>query len=699
MKKLKVKDLAETYKVSTDEVIAELTRQGITVKAASSQIPEDMVELVEAYFDDLYHGEEAPVVKNDDRHRNKTKSRGKEEIERAGKPGKQGKSKENRPAESAAVGGSVVDGVARLSAPFIVKNVAEAIGKRPNEVISELMKLGELLSINQPISENTLRKLLKNFALELEIVKDAPAKAALESDNDYEMPVPADDPESWPERPPVVTFMGHVDHGKTSLQDRVRNTNVVAGESGRITQHIGASTVVFNGKPITFIDTPGHAAFTSMRARGANVTDIVVLVVAADDGFMPQTVEAMNHALAAKVPLIVAVNKIDLPDANPDQVYLHMQQNNLTCEEWGGTVGVVKVSAKTGAGIDDLLERILLEAEMLDLKAQPKRPAVGTVIEAQVENGLGPTASILVQNGTLSVGDIVLAGEEFGRVKTLINDRGERIKSAGPSTPVKLVGLSGVPEAADKLVVCLNEKVARQEAESRRAASRALHLANQTISSAEDLFSKLNEQEHKSLRLIIKSDVRGSGEAIEESLKQLPSEKIGVEVVMNGVGAITENDITLAAASDAIVVGFHVRVNPGVNDLAEKSKVEIRLYSIIYELLEDITDALTGRLEPEKREKELGKAKILQIFELNKGPKVCGCLVEDGLVKVGSKARVFRNKQLIYNGEVASLRRFQDDVKEVRAGLECGIRLDNFVDFIEGDVIDLYEIELKKATL
>ena len=699
MKKLKVKDLAETYKVSTDEVIAELTRQGITVKAASSQIPEDMVELVEAYFEDLYQGEEAPVVKNDDRPRNKSKNRGKEEFERSSKPGKFGKSKENRSSDAPAAGGSVVDGVARLSAPFIVKNVAEAIGKRPNEVISELMKLGELLSINQPISENTLRRLLKNFALELEIVKDSPVKAAAESDNDYEMPVPADDPESWPERPPVVTFMGHVDHGKTSLQDRVRNTNVVEGESGRITPPLGASTVVFNGKPITFIDTPGHAAFTSMRARGANVTDIVVLVVAADDGFMPQTVEAMNHALAAKVPLIVAINKIDLPDANPDRIYLHMQQNNLTCEEWGGTVGVVKVSAKTGAGIDDLLERILLEAEMLDLKAQPKRPAVGTVIEAQVENGLGPTASILVQSGTLSVGDIVLAGEEFGRVKTLINDRGERVKSAGPSTPVKLVGLSGVPEAADKLVVCVNEKAARQEAEKRRAASRALHLANQTISSAEDLFSKLNEQEHKSLRLIIKSDVRGSGEAIEESLKQLPSEKIGVEVVMNGVGAITENDITLAAASDAIVVGFHVRVNPGVNDLAEKSKVEIRLYSIIYELLEDITDALTGRLEPEKREKELGKAKILQIFELNKGPKVCGCLVEDGVVKVGSKARVFRNNQLIYNGEVASLRRFQDDVKEVRAGLECGIRLDNFVDFLEGDLIDLYEIELKKATL
>ncbi|MBO5923619.1 MAG: translation initiation factor IF-2 N-terminal domain-containing protein, partial [Lentisphaeria bacterium] len=404
MKKLKVKDLAETYKVSVEEVIAELTRQGITVKAASSQIPEDMVELVEAFFDDLYVGDDAPAVK-DDRPRNKQKSRGKEEFERSGKNNKPGKNKDNSHADSApAAGGAVVDGVARLSAPFIVKNVAEAIGKKPNEVIGELMKLGELLSINQPISENTLRKLLKNFSLELEIVQ-VEKKAVVEAENDYEMPAPAD-PAELPERPPVVTFMGHVDHGKTSLQDRVRNTHVVDGESGRITQHIGASTVVFNGKPITFIDTPGHAAFTSMRARGANVTDIVVLVVAADDGFMPQTIEAMNHALAAKVPLIVAINKIDLPDANPDRIYLHMQQNNLTCEDWGGTVGVVKVSAKTGEGIDDLLERILLEAEMLDLKANPKRPAVGTVLEAQVENGLGPTASILVQNGTLSVGDM-----------------------------------------------------------------------------------------------------------------------------------------------------------------------------------------------------------------------------------------------------------------------------------------------------
>lgn len=706
MKKLKVKDLAETYKVSVEEIIAELVRQGVEVTAASSPIPDDMVELIEAYFDDLYRGEEeVPVVikEEEERPRARTKVRGKEDVDRApaakgGKPGRGGREDHAADGEGVAVApGAVV----RLSPPFIVKNVAETLGRKPNEIIAELMKIGELLSINQAIAETVLRKLLKNLRLELEIVKPevahpAPANGA---DNEYEMPAPPETEKSVKERPPVVTFMGHVDHGKTSLQDKVRHTHVVDGEAGRITQHIGASTVIFKGKPITFIDTPGHAAFTNMRARGANVTDLVILVVAADDGFMPQTVEAMNHALAAKVPIIVAINKIDLPNANPDKVLLHMQQNNLMSEDWGGEVGTVRVSAKTGEGMDNLLDRILLESEMLGLKADPKRPASGTVLEAQMENGLGPTASVLIQSGTLSVGDIVLMGEHFGRIKTLINDHGGRMKAAGPSTPVKLVGLSGIPEAGDKMVVCVSEKAARLEAERRRSANRALHLASQTISSAEDLFSKLNQQEHKMLRLIIKSDVRGSGEAIEQSLKQLPSDKIGIEIVMNGVGAITENDVTLAAASDAIVVGFHVRVNPGVNDLAEKSKVEIRLYSIIYELLEDITDALTGRLEPEKREKELGKARILQIFELTKGPKVCGCMVESGLVKVGCKARVFRNQQLIYNGEVVSLRRFQDDVKEVRVGLECGIRLDNFADFVEGDVIDLYEIELRKATL
>ena len=569
------------------------------------------------------------------------------------------------------------------------------MGKRPNELITDLIKLGELAGINQAISEANAKKLCAGYGIELTI--GAPPKPA--APPPPAKPKPEDNPAFLKERPPVVTFMGHVDHGKTSLQDAIRHTHVTDGEAGAITQHIGASTINYKGKNITFIDTPGHAAFTSMRARGANVTDLVILVVSATEGFKPQTVEAMNHALAAKVPIIVAINKIDLPDADPDKVLLHMQQHNLSSEDWGGTVGTVRVSAKTGKGLPDLLERILIEAEMLELKANPRRPASGVVLEAQLENGLGPTASVLVQDGTLRVGDVVLCGEHYGKVRTLINDKGERVKSAGPSMPVKVVGINGVPEAGDHLEIFESEKAARAESERRIADKRGHMLATSAIATAEDLFSKLNAEGRNTLNIIIKSDVKGSGEAIAQSLNQLPSEKIKAEVIANAVGPITENDISLAAATNAIVIGFHVRVNPGVNDLAKKQHVEIRLYSIIYELLEDITDALAGKLEPEKREKVIGEAKILQIFELSKGPKICGCLVESGVVRVGAKARVRRDKELIYNGEVASLRRFHDDVKEVKAGLECGIRLDNFADFVEGDEIELYEIELKKATL
>ena len=662
MKKLKIKNIAETYGVSPKVVQDELANQGIEVESGGV-IPADMVELVEDYFATLY------------KERNKAKD-----------------------AKTAKKSATVADSGLKItvSSPVIVKNLAEALGKKPNIVISDLMKLGELASINQAISDATAKKLCKQYNVTLEIgaPQPEPKSTPVQKEDVF-----VDNPADLQERPPIVTFMGHVDHGKTSLQDAVRHTHVVDGEAGKITQHIGASTVMHAGKPITFIDTPGHEAFTKMRSRGADITDVVVLVVAANEGFKPQTIEAMNHALAAKVPIIVAINKIDLPDADPNKIYLHMQQNGLMSEEWGGTVGTVQVSAKTGKGLSDLLDRILLESEMMELKANPKRPAEAVVLEAQMETGLGSTANVIVKNGTLKVGDYALCGEHFGRIKLLIDDKGKRVKSAGPSIPVKVVGLSGIPEAGAKLTICKSEKEARLAAEENAAEKRGKELAVNTIAPAEDLFSKLQEQDMNTLKLIIKSDVKGSGEAIEESLKRLPSEKIAVDVVMNSVGAITENDIMLAAASEAIIVGFHVRVNPGVNEIAKKQKVEIRLYSIIYELLEDITDALTGKLEPEKREKSLGNARILQIFELHKGPKVCGCLVENGLVKVGSKARVYRNKHLIYNGEVASLRRFHDDVKEVKAGLECGIRLDNFIDFEEGDKIEFYEIELRKATL
>lgn len=691
---LKVKDIAKQYGVPARTILEELAGQGIeTPDAENSVIPEDMVELVESYFADLFEADETAMPKSNRKGGAPKKGGSKKDDShnkrQSSAPGRSG-GKAPQSTSSA-----VTDGKLTLPAPILVKTLAEAVGKRPNELITDLIKLGELAGINQAISEANAKKLCAGYGIELTI--GAPPKPA--APPPPAKPKPEDNPAFLKERPPVVTFMGHVDHGKTSLQDAIRHTHVTDGEAGAITQHIGASTINYKGKNITFIDTPGHAAFTSMRARGANVTDLVILVVSATEGFKPQTVEAMNHALAAKVPIIVAINKIDLRDADPDKVLLHMQQHNLSSEDWGGTVGTVRVSAKTGKGLPDLLERILIEAEMLELKANPRRPASGVVLEAQLENGLGPTASVLVQDGTLRVGDVVLCGEHYGKVRTLINDKGERVKSAGPSMPVKVVGINGVPEAGDHLEIFESEKAARAESERRIADKRGHMLATSAIATAEDLFSKLNAEGRNTLNIIIKSDVKGSGEAIAQSLNQLPSEKIKAEVIANAVGPITENDISLAAATNAIVIGFHVRVNPGVNDLAKKQHVEIRLYSIIYELLEDITDALAGKLEPEKREKVIGEAKILQIFELSKGPKICGCLVESGVVRVGAKARVRRDKELIYNGEVASLRRFHDDVKEVKAGLECGIRLDNFADFVEGDEIELYEIELKKATL
>ncbi len=588
-----------------------------------------------------------------------------------------------------------------LESPIIMRTLADAIGRKPNEIITALMQFGELASINQPVSDANAKKLCEKFGFELEIgarpeKTAAPAPAVPQPAKVKAAPAPV----VLEERPPVVTFMGHVDHGKTSLQDAVRHTHVVDKEAGRITQHIGASTIKYQGKTITFIDTPGHEAFTSMRARGANVTDIAVLVVAASEGFKEQTVEALNHALAAKVTVIVAMNKIDLPDADPDKVLRQMQQYNIPSEDWGGTVAAVRVSAKTGEGLDELLDRILLEAEMLELKASPRNEVDAVVLEAQMEQGLGSTASVLVQDGTLRVGDIALCGESYGKIRSLISDKGERVKSAGPSTPVKLVGLNSVPSAGDKLTIVASEKIARQEVEQRIAEKRSSIAAKApSMLTADDLFSKLSSDELQTLNLVIKSDVRGSGEAIEQSLAKLPRDKVKSEVLMNAVGAITENDVMLAAASQAIIVGFHVRVNPGVNDLAKRQGVEIRLYSVIYELLEDITDALTGKLEPEKRETTLGQAKILQIFELTKGPKICGCLVESGLVRNNAKVRVLRNGELIYTGAVAGLKRFKDDVKEVKSGLECGIRLDNFADFEPGDIVEFFEIELKKATL
>ena len=665
-KSMNVKNLAERYGLSAKEVLAELDAQGFHGMKSFSAIPADSEELILAYFDELA-------------------------AKKAGGSG----------SDSGKVSGPEV----HIKAPIIVKTLAEALGRKPNEIITNLMMMNVLANINQMIEPAVAIELAAKMKINLVVDKREHEEHPVRTKTAEASPEEAaeageDDPADLVPRNPIVTFMGHVDHGKTSLQDKIRKTKVAAGEAGGITQNIGASVASCGKRSITFVDTPGHEAFTAMRARGANVTDIVVLVVAADDGFMPQTIEALNHARAAGVPIIVAMNKIDLPNANPDKVLLNMQQHGLTSEDWGGTTGVVRVSAKTGQGIDELLERILLESEMLELKANPKRKASAYVLESQLEQGLGPTANIIIKNGTLKLGDAIICGEHYGKVKGLIDSRGQRVKSAGPSTPVKVVGLSGVPDAGVKLVACDNEKEAKEIAENRGMDKRVENLSGKgSGASLEDLFSQMDGGQKNTLKVVVKADVCGSVEAIVESLKKITSDKISIEVLHAGIGAITENDVLLASSSNAIVVGFHVRVNPGVNDLAKKEKVEIRLYSIIYELLEDIKDAMAGRLEPEKREKELGVAKILKIFALSKGPKICGCMVEKGVVKVGSKSRVFRKGELIFNGEVRSLRRFQDDVKEVRQGMECGIRLDNFLDFVEGDVIQFYEIELKKATL
>ncbi|MFA6568442.1 MAG: translation initiation factor IF-2 [Victivallales bacterium] len=671
--KVKVKDIIKKYNMPVGKVIHELKEMGLAVSSASSDIEPDLVDFVYDHFKEVSIKEE--------------KERVRLEIE------KESESKDE----------------IHLKSPIIVKNLAEALGKKPNEIIGTLLTFNVLASINQTVEPEVAKKVCKKFGISL-VVDRREKDEHVSKQEDHKPSTPEeemeekDKPEDLVERPPVVTFLGHVDHGKTSLQDAIRKTNVAAKESGGITQHIGASVVNVSGKTITFIDTPGHEAFTAMRARGAKATDIAILVVAADDGFMPQTIEALNHAKAAGVPIIVAINKMDLPGADPDKVIRQMQQNGLMSEEWGGEVGAVRVSAVTGDGIDKLLARIILEAEMLQLKANPKRAARGVVLEAQLEQGHGPTASVLVQTGNLKRGDCVLCGKYYGKVKTMINVLGEPVENASPSTPIKLVGLSGVPAAGATFIVC-NEKEAKKIAEEREAESRTTGLEAENTAQGiggtnlEDLMKRLEKGQKQTLSIIIKADVQGSVEAIAESLKKFPSEKIQIDILHSGIGAITENDVLLAAASSAIVVGFHVRVNPGVNSLAKKQQVEIRLYSIIYELIEDLKDALAGKLAPDQREKELGTTKIIKIFEISKGPKVCGCMVEKGLIRVGAKARVYRNSELIFNGSVQSLRRFQDDVKEVRQGLECGIRLDNFLDFHEGDIIQAYEIEYKKATL
>ncbi|WP_408962504.1 translation initiation factor IF-2 [Oceanibaculum nanhaiense] len=567
-----------------------------------------------------------------------------------------------------------------------VQELANRMAERGTDVIKALMRMGVMATINQPIDADTAELVVSEFGHNM--------RRVAESDVEFSIRREADAPEATQSRAPVVTIMGHVDHGKTSLLDALRKTDVAAREAGGITQHIGAYQVNLpSGQRITFLDTPGHEAFTAMRARGANVTDLVVLVVAADDGIMAQTVEAITHAKAAKVPIIVAVNKMDKPGANPQRVHQELLQHELVVEDLGGDVLCVNVSAKEGTNLDKLEEAILLQAEILDLKSNPDRQAEGTIVEARVERGRGSVATVLIQRGTLKVGDVFVAGAEWGRVRALLDDKGNQIEQAGPSAPVEVLGLNGTPQAGDEFIVVDNENQARDIAEYRQAKLRQQNAATSGRGTLEQMFTQLAEGGKKELAVIIKSDVQGSTEAIRASLEKLENDEVAVRVLQAGVGAFNESDVTLAKASNALMIGFNVRANPQARDLARRDGVEMRYYSIIYNVVDDAKALLTGMLSPVVRETHIGNAEIREVFNITKVGKVAGCMVTEGMVKRGAKVRLLRDNVVVHEGTLKTLRRFKDEVREVNNGYECGMAFENYDDIRAGDVIECFEVE------
>jgi translation initiation factor IF-2 len=594
--------------------------------------------------------------------------------------------------------------VITIKPPIVVRALAEALKQKPFSIIAELMKLKVMATVNQSIDEKIAAQVCAHYGCKFEAEKRAKGEGVVHT-TEKKVELDVDDkPEDLKPRAPVVTIMGHVDHGKTSLLDVIRKANVAAGESGGITQHIGAYTIAVPHPErknelaqITFLDTPGHAAFSSMRARGANVTDIVVLVVAANDGVMPQTLEALAHARAAKVPILVAVNKIDHPNANSMKVRQQLQEKGLVPDDWGGDTIFVECSALTKQGVDKLLEMILLQADLLELKANPDRNSKGNVIESGVSPG-GPTATVLVRKGTLHLGDVVICGEYYGKVRALINEEGQRLKEAGPSVAVSVLGLNGVPEAGWEFSSVDDEKAARVLAEERAQEAKSQDLENRSKVTLENLFASLEAASSKVLRVVVKADTQGSVEAIVEALKKIESDKVSLEVLHSDVGTITENDVALASASKAVILGFHTRLDSTASEKAKHAGVQVKLYAIIYELIDQVKDSMAGLLDPDLKDTVVGSAEVRQIFELSKGIPVAGCMVTSGRI-VRGKVRVRRKKDIIYEGVTQSLRRFQDEANEVRAGMECGIRIEGFGDFEVGDAIECYAVEKVAAKL
>ncbi len=582
----------------------------------------------------------------------------------------------------------VIDHAVITTETITVKDLSEKLGKPANEILKKLLMLGIIANINQELDFDTCELIAGEFGITLE-------QQVAKSFEDVLMDAAedVDAPETLKPRPPVVTIMGHVDHGKTSLLDAIRNSHVTAGEAGGITQHIGAYTVTLNGKQITFIDTPGHEAFTAMRARGAQVTDIVILVVAADDGIMPQTVEAINHAKAAGVPIVVAINKIDRDTADPERVKQQLTEYGLVSEEWGGDTICVPVSAKKQINLDQLLEMVLLQADVLELKANPDRLAKGTIIEAQLDKTRGPVATVLVQNGTLRKGDTIVAGTAYGRVRAMMDDKGRSVNAAGPSMPVEVLGFNEVPAAGDTLFAADDDKLNRQVAEERRDRLKAAQVKQAQKVSLDDLFSQMAEGELKDLNLIIKADVQGSVEAVKQALEKLSNDEVRVRCIHSGVGAITGSDIMFASASNAIVIGFNVRPDATARATAEKEKVDVRTYRVIYNAIEDVGNAMKGMFKPVFQEVELGRCTVRNTFRVSGVGTIAGAYVNEGKVTRTAQVRVVRGGIVIHDGKIASLKRFKDDAKEVLAGYECGISIENFNDILEEDVIECYTME------
>ncbi len=660
LKKVRVYELAQELEMTSKELMEKMNELGLEITSHMSTIENNDAKMLL----EIMTEERKEIEKTENMDNKKTNE--KKNIEKEEKENMEEKNK-----------------IIEIGENIIVRELAEKLGMASGELIMKLIDLGIMANQNQTIDFDTA--IILGEELGFNIVKLEEEDEKDEFNLDYE-----DEPKNLKPRPPIVTVMGHVDHGKTSLLDAIRKTHVTKQEAGGITQHIGASIVYINGEKIIFLDTPGHEAFTSMRARGAQVTDLAILVVAADDGVMPQTIEAINHAKAAKVPIIVAINKIDKPDANIDRIMQELTEYGLVPEEWGGDTIIVPVSALKNEGIDELLEMILLVAAMQELKANPNRKAVGTVIEAQLDKGKGPIATVLVQKGTLKVGDMVVCGGASGRIRAMFDDKGRNVKKAGPSIPVAILGLSEVPHSGEMVYAVKDEKTARYYAEKKRESVREEQLKSTQRVSLDDLFDQIQLGEVKELNIIIKTDVRGTIDAVAQSLQKLENEEVKVNIIHGGVGGITESDIMLASASNAIVIGFNVRPTLNALDIAKEEKVDVRTYRVIYDAIEDIKSAINGMLDPEYKEEVVGRAQVRATFKVPNAGTVAGIYVQDGKITRNSIVRLLRDDIVVHEGKISSLKRFKDDVREVLSGYEGGLGLENYNDVKEGDILEAY---------